>query len=103
MEGKLMIKVELHSVPEGTQAYEAVAHLTIHSDGAHETWDPDGLIPWGIHALRPGAETGRGLERVHFEEEPVEWARRLHTILRTGYIVPADGLHRAGGRAGHRA
>lgn len=82
-----MIQVELQSVPEGKEAYEAVARLTVNGDGTHQSWDPDGVIPWGVHALRWSAETGRGLERVFFEVEPIEWARRLNTILRTGYLV----------------
>lgn len=87
-EGMTVIEVEFQSVPEGKNAYEAIARLTVHSDGTHEAWDPDGVIPWGVHALRSGAEAGRGPEPVFFEVEPVEWVRRLKTILRTGYFVP---------------
>lgn len=80
-----MIEVELKT-PAGEHGYGTVARLTVYEDGSYEAWDPDGRIPWGIHALRPQSEDG--LQKVHFESEPIEWARRLNTILRTGYLVP---------------
>lgn len=82
-----MIEVELRT-PAGANGYGAAARLKVYADGSHEAWDPQGLLAWGIDALRPGSETGRGLEHVFFETEPIEWARRLKTIYRTGYVVP---------------
>lgn len=83
-----MIEAEFQKSPEGAHEYRATARLVVRDDGSHQAWDPDGVIPWGIHALRSSAESGRGLEQVFFESEPVEWVRRLNTILRTGYLVP---------------
>lgn len=81
-----MIEVELQQCPEGAQEYQAVARLTVRDDGTHETWDPDELIPFDLHALRRDPETG--LQKIHFKDQPAEWARSLGTILRTGYLVP---------------
>lgn len=81
-----MIEVELRQSPEGAHEYRAVARLTVRDDGTHETWDPEDLIPFELHALRRDPEAG--LEKIHFEDQPAEWARRLGTILRTGYLVP---------------
>lgn len=83
-----MIEVELQTSPEGGQEYRAIARLTVHDDGTHEAWDPQGVIPWDIHALRSRGEPGEGPEKIYFEEQPREWARLLGTILRTGYLVP---------------
>ncbi|MDN5746143.1 MAG: hypothetical protein L0H31_13615 [Nocardioidaceae bacterium] len=81
-----MIEVELKT-PAGEHGYGTVARVTVYDDGSHEVWDPQGRIPWGIHALRPSSE-GNGPLQVFFEEEPIEWVRRLGTILRPGYLVP---------------
>lgn len=80
-----MIEVELRAVPQGKADYEAVARLSVRDDGSHEVWDPQGVIPFDLHAL---VASTHGLQKVTFEDDPVRWARNLGSILRTGYLVP---------------
>lgn len=81
-----MIEVELQRVPPGEREYVPVARLTVADDGEVSTWDPLGVIPLDVPALlhKPGG----GLRRVRVEEDPATYARHMHTILRTGYLVP---------------
>lgn len=81
-----MIRVELHSVPDGTQDYQAVATLTVADDGTYQLEDPGELFPTPMHVL-VGGEGGQ-LRQVTFEDDPATWARHLDTILRTGHLVP---------------
>ncbi|MDP3889837.1 hypothetical protein [Nocardioides sp.] len=81
-----MIRVELQSVPDGAQDYQAVATITVDDDGTYQLEDPGQLFPTGLHALAAG-EDGQ-LRQVTFDEDPATWARHLDTILRTGHLVP---------------
>jgi hypothetical protein len=81
-----MIHVELQRVPEGAHDYEIVARLTVADDATTTVWDPDDYLPLDIPALVLG-EDGRP-RRVSFSDDPATYARNLHTILRTGYVVP---------------
>lgn len=80
-----MITVELRRVPEGHSDYVAVATLTVNDDGSVITQDPDGFLPVDMPVLVGGEG---GLRRVALEEDPALWVRNLHTVLRTGYLVP---------------
>lgn len=81
-----MVKVELRRVPEGGTAYETVAALTVDGEGRCVLDDPQGLVPTDLHVLVPDEE--HGLRPVRFEDDPETWARNLHRVLRTGYLVP---------------
>lgn len=81
-----MIEIELQQVPEGGHDYAAVARLAINDDGTNDTWDPQELIPFDMHVLV--TDPTAGLRRVTFEDDPATWARNLHSVLRTGYLVP---------------
>lgn len=89
-----MIEVELRAAPEGGLEYEVRARVRV-EDGRVEMWDPEGLMPVEIPALVRDPEAGRP-RRVHFDQEPELWAERLHTILRTGYLVPVIAAGREG-------
>lgn len=95
-----MVVVEIKAVPEGAREHEVVARLTVNDDGSYEAWDRGRWIPWDLPALRPREKAGNGPEGVPFRSEPMEWARRLGTIYRTGYIVPVivhdDAAHSTG-------
>lgn len=79
------MKVKLWRVPEGGTEYETVAVLTVRGDG-YELDDPFGLVPTDLAVLVEDGE--QGLRRVGLDEDPQIWARNLHTLLRTGYLVP---------------
>lgn len=81
-----MIKVELRAVPEGGNEYEAIASVVVREGEPPTIWDPQEVVPFDLHALVP---TGDGeATKVTFEDDPATWARNLHSILRTGYLVP---------------
>lgn len=96
-----MIEAELRSVPAGGDEYVPVARIRVEDDGTWQVWDPDGLLPFEVHALVPGGP-GLPARRVVFAREPQLWVRRLGTVLRTGYLVPVvttddDGADERGG------
>lgn len=79
-----MITVELHEAPGGPGDYRKVATLTVADDGTYHFDDPDRMFPTSLYVLVPGEQ----LRQVRFEEDPALWARNLHTLLRSGYLVP---------------
>lgn len=79
-------------MPEGGTDYETVAALTVDGRGRYVLDDPQELMPTDLHVLVPDAD--RGLRPVRFEEDPETRARNLHTVLRTGYLVPARARRR---------
>lgn len=87
---EMAVEVELRSVPEGKETYEAVARLVVNDDGSHEVWDPGSVVPalMDLPVLVPLENGERGVSRIAFRDDPAEWARRLDTVLRTGYLVP---------------
>ena len=80
-----MIELELRNVPEGGHDYVAVARLIVHDDDRTEIWDPDDLIPTELYVLVVDDTTPR---RISYQDDPATWARNLHSVLRTGYLVP---------------
>lgn len=81
-----MIDVELRRVPEGAHDYQTVARLTVADDASTTVWDPEDLLPLDVPALVLG-DDGKP-RRVSYADDPATFARNLHTILRTGYVVP---------------
>ncbi|KUG59221.1 hypothetical protein AVL62_05920 [Serinicoccus chungangensis] len=61
--------------------------MVIEPDGHYVLDDPQGLVPTDLHVLVPDEVAG-GLRPVAVTEDPETWARNLHTVLRTGYLVP---------------
>lgn len=82
-----MIKVELNEKLEGADGYTVTASLVVEDDGTYHFQGDKDAFPTYLHALVPNPG-GAGLRRVGFEEDPATWARHLHTVLRTGYLVP---------------
>lgn len=91
-----MVTLQLRLVPQGGDRYETGATLTVDDQGGHVLDDPQGLMPLDLPVLVPD-ETG-GLRRVAFAEDPQIWVRNVHTVLRTGYLVPVvvEGEQEAG-------
>lgn len=81
-----MIELEIRTVPEGHEDYVKVAGLVVDDDGTYRIEDPEGYLPAELPVL---VKTEDGLGQIYLEDDPATWARRLHTVLRTGYVVPA--------------
>jgi len=81
-----MLTVELRRVPDGGTDYTTVATVTVADDGTYELRDPGGYVPVDLHVLV--AHDGPGFRPVTLDEDPATWARNLHSVLRTGYLVP---------------
>lgn len=80
-----MVTLQLQLVPQGGDRYETGATLTVDDQGGHVLDDPQGLMPLDLPVLVKGQA---GLRRVAFAEDPQTWVRNVHTVLRTGYLVP---------------
>ena len=76
-----MVVVEMNRLVD--DGYRVGATLRVNDDG---TWTVEGdaaLVPLEMVMIGPDGQP------VSFATDPQTWARRLHTRLRTGYLVPA--------------
>lgn len=80
-----MIELEILAVPEGQSEHTKMAGLVVSDDGTYQVEDPHGYLPVDLPVL---VKTESGLGHVYLDDDPKVWARRLKTVLRTGYIVP---------------
>lgn len=83
-----MLTVELKRVPEGHSDYVTVARLEVDDQGTYRLTDPEEFFPLELAVLLPPVEDGDPPRKITLDEDPATWARNLHTILRTGYLVP---------------
>ena len=81
-----MIELEILAVPEGQTEHTKMAGLVVADDGTYQVENPDGYLPVDLPVLVK-TESG-GLGHVYLEDDPKTWARKLNTVLRTGYVVP---------------
>lgn len=81
-----MIELELRQFPEGARDPVRVAGLVVEDDGTYRVDDPEGFMPVDLPVL---VKTSEGdLTQVTLDQDPATWARRLRTVLRTGYLFP---------------
>lgn len=80
-----MIELEILAAPEGQADHTKVAGLVVNDDGTYQVDNPDGYLPVELPVL---VTTDTGLGHVYLDDDPHTWARRLNTVLRTGYVVP---------------
>lgn len=81
----MMIKVELRAPVE---RYECVATMTVDDEGNYFIDDPDSRFPTRLHVLLPAQDEQRGFDKVTLDEDAATWARNLHTVLRSGHLIP---------------
>lgn len=81
-----MIKVEMTERVEGVDGHVVTGTLTVDDHGKAHFEGDRAAFPTDLPALL--ADDDGGFRRVGFEDDPATWARHLHTILRTGYVVP---------------
>lgn len=87
-----MIRVELHERVDATATGAAGGHqvtgtLTVADDGTHHFEGDASSFPTNLHVPVLDETTGR-FQQVTFQDDPATWARNLHALLRTGYLVP---------------
>lgn len=94
-----MIEVELRRPKPGDPfTAETVATLRMDRDGTKTLHDPHGLFP-----LELTVYDAAGKRWIRFDDDPIGWARNLHTELRTPYLFPVvthDSERTAAGSSG---